>query len=141
MKNESIFSKLTVKDKAQLLFDQYLKMLIPIIEDSPNFLAPFSQLQARLTKLNASLPEEKTLLTFIRTKMEEDIKARHSGFSEVAICHCLGADNKDISLSGESSPIVTDLVNRLSISPSVNELFHSLIKEVAIFFYSGRRVM
>ncbi len=139
MKNESIFSKLTVKDKAQLLFDQYLKMLIPIIEDSPNFLAPFSQLQARLTKLNASLPEEKTLLTFIRTKMEEDIKARHSGFSEVAICRCLGVDYKDISISGESSPIVADLVNRLSISPSVNEMFQSLIK-YDLFYSAGGRV-
>lgn len=126
--NESIFSRLTTQDKARLLFDRYIKMLLPIIEDSPKFSDPLSQLQPRLTELNASLPEGKTLLNCIRTIVEKDIRARHSGFPEVAICHCLGADNKDISLSGESSPIVTDLVNRLSISPSVNELFHSLIK-------------
>jgi hypothetical protein len=139
VENESIFSKLTVKDKAQLLFDQYVKTLLPIIEDSPNFLAAFSQLQSRLTTLNARLPEGKTLLNFIRTMMEKDIKARHSGFSEIAICRYLGADYKDVSLSGESSPIVADLVNRLSISPSVNEMFHRLIK-YDLFYSAGGRV-
>ncbi|MGD0665305.1 MAG: hypothetical protein ABSA17_06200 [Rhabdochlamydiaceae bacterium] len=127
VENESIFSKLTVKDKAQLLFDQYVKMLLPIIEESPNFSDPFSQLQARLTMLNARLPEGKTLLTFIRTMMEKDIKARHSGFSEIAICRCLGVDYKDISISGESSPIVNELLNSLYISFSVNQMFQRLI--------------
>ncbi|MGD0665307.1 MAG: hypothetical protein ABSA17_06210 [Rhabdochlamydiaceae bacterium] len=137
--NESIFSTLTTQDKARLLFDRYIKMLLPIIEDSPNFLAPFSQLQARLTKLNASLPEGKILLNCIRKIVEKDIRARHSGFPEIAICHCLGADYKDISISGESSPIVADLVNRLSISPSVNEMFHRLIK-YDLFYSAGGRV-
>ena len=139
VENKSFFSKLTVKDKAQLLFDQYLKMLIPIIEDSPNFLAPFSQLQARLTQLQLSLPEGKTLLKNIRALVERHVKIFYTGFSKVAICRCLGADYKDISISEESSPIVNDLINRLSISPSTKGMFQSLIK-YDLFYSAGGRL-
>jgi hypothetical protein len=127
VENESIFSKLTINDKAQLLFGQYVKMLLPIIEDSPKFSVPLSQLQAKLTELQLTLPEGKTLLKNIRAIVERHIKIFYTGFSKVAICRCLGADYKDICISGESSPIVNDLIDRLSISPMVLQMFQSLI--------------
>ncbi len=132
LENESIFSKLTTQEKAQLLFSQYKKMVIPVIEASQGYLTPFSALRVTLSGLKCEFPEEEKLRLSVRRSIEWVIDWVNYGFSKYAIRDSLNVDFQDFSLPGESSKTVTEKLDCLTISSRTNELFQDLTKGHAL---------
>ena len=119
IENEVIFKKLSLQEKAQILFDLYKATIIPILENDPIYSSAISELQARIG------PEAK-IVDFIHSIIDREINRLHSGFPLFSISHALEIGVEFIELPGEDTAIMNQKEN-LKISQYVLTLFQAIL--------------
>jgi len=124
--NEQIFNALSTQQKAQLLFEQYRKTVIAVIEKFPQY-------ANEVNKLVERFPDEKNIPSLIRTKVENEIYSRHStlitfSLTRLLISHPQKEDYAIASLNYHNPSNVTHLLKQLSVSVATSDLFRRIIE-------------
>jgi len=123
--NKPLFNTLTSQQKAQILFEQYRRMVVQLIEAKPEF-------QTHLNTLIEKWPEENHMSDLVRNTVENEISRRHSGLISFALVrfipqHFPNVDSSDAWIECHNPSTVTHLLPQLSISPQIFALFHKII--------------
>lgn len=115
IENEATFEKLSLQEKAQILFDLYKAAIIPILKNDSIYSSSMSELQMRISKLQATTwPEVKnvdSIPSLIDSLINREFNRLHSGYLRFSISLALEVDIGYIKLAGEGAAIINQKEN------------------------------